>query len=215
MAVNSNSSFDGHSPKHKIGVITSANISVGNAAIVIAGFIHAADFPEIASTIKAQKSVLGFSFEAQRITVLDPCADVLTITELTFTGAAILRKDKAAYTTTSLAASAAKIEGLDMTPEEIKSAIQAALAERAEIQSAQTDEMKKAVAAAVEAATKPLLDKIAAAETRAADAAARVRLKAAAPERKTIGGMEGRLARASIGDDDLQHITMKNGVALA
>jgi hypothetical protein len=105
MAVDFTPSLDGHDAKNKIGVITSADI-VGNA-IVIAGFVYAADFPETAGTIKALKSVLGFSFEAQRLTVLDPCADVLTITALTFTGAAILLKAGAAYTTTSIAASAA------------------------------------------------------------------------------------------------------------
>jgi hypothetical protein len=106
MAVNFTPSFDGHDTKNKIGIITSANI-VGNA-IVIAGFVYAADFPDTARTIKASAADLGFSFEAQRLTVLDPSAHVLTITELAFTGAAIIRKDKAAYTTTSLAASAAR-----------------------------------------------------------------------------------------------------------
>jgi hypothetical protein len=104
MAVNSSPSLDGHDAKNKIGVITSADI-VGNA-IRIAGFVYAADFPETANTIKALKNDLGFSFEAQHITVLDPHAAVLTITELAFTGAAILLKSKAAFATTSLAASA-------------------------------------------------------------------------------------------------------------
>jgi hypothetical protein len=112
MAVDFTPSFDGHDAQAKIGVITSADI-VGNA-ISISGFIYAADFPETASMIKAMKSALGFSFEAQRLTVSDPSADILTITGLAFTGAAILRKDKAAYTTTSLAASAAKTKDLKM-----------------------------------------------------------------------------------------------------
>ena len=105
MAVDFTPSFDGHDAQAKIGIITSANI-VGNA-IIIKGFIYAADSPETAGAIKAMKSALGFSFEAQRLTVSDASADILTITDLAFTGAAILRKDKAAYTTTSLAASAA------------------------------------------------------------------------------------------------------------
>ena len=104
MAVNSTPSLDGHDAKNKIGVITSADI-VGSA-IRIAGFIYSADFPQLANTIKALKSALGFSFEAQRIRVLDPNAVVLTVTELAFTGAAILLKDKAAFVSTSLAASA-------------------------------------------------------------------------------------------------------------
>jgi hypothetical protein len=104
MAVNSTPSLDGHDAKNKIGIITSADI-VGNA-IRIAGFVYAADFPTTATLIKALKNDLGFSFEAQRISVLDPGAAVLTVTALAFTGAAILRRDKAAFTSTSLAASA-------------------------------------------------------------------------------------------------------------
>jgi hypothetical protein len=254
MAVDFTPSFDGHDTQAKVGIITSADI-VGNA-VAISGFVYAADFPEIASNIRALKSVLGFSFEAQRLLVADPGADILTITELTFTGAAILRKDKAAYKSTSLAASAT-IEGLDMTPEElkamlteavapisqrldkieaeakntvdakkaedkarleaeakaklaasaqggdIKAAIRAALDEQAELQklaTKQNDDMKKAVADAVEAATKPLLDKLAAAETVAKDAAAKAKLEASAPERKTVSPMvTALLARAAIG----------------
>src|SRR6266404_3255611 len=132
MAVGFTPSLDGHDVKNKIGIITSADI-VGSA-IQIAGFIYAANHPEIASTIKAQKSALGFSFEAQRLAILDSSADVLTITDLAFTGAAIIRRDKAAYTTTSIAASAATTRKLglkpefrnmeiDMTPEELKAMI--------------------------------------------------------------------------------------------
>jgi hypothetical protein len=105
MGVNSTPSFDGHSQKTKIGVIESASITAG-ISILISGFVYASDFPEVARTIKAMKDALGFSFEAQRLTVLDPRAAVLTITELTFTGAAILFKGSAAFQTTSLAASA-------------------------------------------------------------------------------------------------------------
>ena len=123
MAVNGNPSLDGHQAKNKIGIITSADI-VGNA-IRISGFVYAADFPETVALIKATKNDLGFSFEAQRISLLDPSAAVLTVTGLAFTGAAILRKDKAAYTSTSLAASATTqrtklmsyVTRTDITPE--------------------------------------------------------------------------------------------------
>jgi hypothetical protein len=80
---------------------------IGNA-VAIAGLLYASDFPEEVRTIKAMQDALGFSFEAQRLDVLDLGSAVLTIQALTFTGAAILRKDKAAYQMTSLAASAAR-----------------------------------------------------------------------------------------------------------
>lgn len=117
MSVNFTPSFDGHDPKAKIGIITSADI-VGNE-VRIEGFVYASDFPETAALIQELKSVLGFSFEAQRIYVEDPSADVLRITELTFTGAAILLKDKGAFKSTSLAASAENGD-LNMTAEELK-----------------------------------------------------------------------------------------------
>lgn len=116
MAVDYTPSFDGHDTQAKIGLITSARIE-GNA-IHIEGFVYAADFPAVATHIRKEKSALGFSFEAQRIFVADPSADPLVITECVFTGAAILEKDKAAYRTTSLAASAA--EEISMTKEELQ-----------------------------------------------------------------------------------------------
>ena len=139
MAVDFTPSFDGHDTKAKIGIITSAEI-VGNE-IRISGFVYAADFPETAELIQALKDVLGFSFEAQRLYVEDPSADILRITELTFTGAAILRKDKAAYQTTSLAASA---EGeIEMTAEELKALLGPMLAEAVKPLADRLDQVEK------------------------------------------------------------------------
>jgi hypothetical protein len=150
MAVDFTPSFDGHDTKAKIGIITSAEV-VGNE-IRISGFVYAADFPETAEMIKALKDVLGFSFEAQRLYVEDIDADVLRITELTFTGAAILRKDKAAYQTTSLAASA---DGeINMTAEELKALLGPMLAEAVKPISDRLDQVEKdnkAVADALQA----------------------------------------------------------------
>jgi hypothetical protein len=50
MAVDYKPALDGHDPKAKIGVITAATIE-GNA-ILIEGFIYAADFPEVAAEIE-------------------------------------------------------------------------------------------------------------------------------------------------------------------
>jgi hypothetical protein len=236
MAIDFTPSFDGHDAQSKIGIITSADV-VGNA-VKISGFVYAADFPETALLIKELKDVLGFSFEAQRLTIQDRDADILTITDLYFTGAAILLKDKAAYKTTKLAAKAVK-GNLNMTPEELKKILDdamktvgdrltkieagataavtsvtapaaldvkaivaeafAAQAEVTKIAAAQADALKVAVDTAVAAATKPLMDKIAAAETVAADAAAKVLAAAAAPERKTVSPMiTSLLARAQV-----------------
>ena len=77
-----------------------------------------------------------------------------------------------------------------------------ALEKQAEIQklaAAQADAMKKAVEAAVEAATKPLIDKLQAAETVAKDAAEKLRLEASAPARKTVSpAITALMARADL-----------------
>lgn len=102
MGVNYNP--DGHSPQQKIGMIDDATIE-GNA-IRIGGFIYAADFPDIAKEIKANKNTLGFSFEARDLFTTDPEADPVPIVDCVFTGAAILLKEKAAYRSTSIHAAA-------------------------------------------------------------------------------------------------------------
>lgn len=126
MAVNYQPTFTGHDPKAKIGIITSANID-GNA-ITVEGFLYAADFPEISERIQADKDVLGFSFEAQRIWVSDPASDPVEIVACEFTGAAILRKDKAAYQSTSISAEA-ETGVLNMSPDEMKALFAGALKE--------------------------------------------------------------------------------------
>jgi hypothetical protein len=124
MAVDFTPSFDGHDEQKKIGLITSANI-VGNA-IEISGFIYSADFPDTAGLIRKLKDSLGFSFEAQNLLIEDPSADVLRATELTFTGAAILQKDKAAYRSTNLSASAD--QEVNMNTDEMKALLAEAVA---------------------------------------------------------------------------------------
>jgi len=106
MAVDFTPSLDGHDSQNKIGLITEATIQ-GNA-IHIAGFFYGADFPDEVRRIQADKASLGFSFEAQtRLRSLDE--NPLVIDYCVFTGAAVLQKDKAAYTTTALSAKAEKL----------------------------------------------------------------------------------------------------------
>lgn len=111
MAVDFTEGLDGHDTRAKIGVITGANI-IGNE-IHIEGFFYAADFPEEVQRIQAAKSKLGWSYEIQRVRIVDPSADPLEIESFVFTGAAVLQKSKAAYQTTSLTASAEKDQIMD------------------------------------------------------------------------------------------------------
>jgi hypothetical protein len=49
------------------------------------------------SSVAAGASGLGLSYEVTDVQIADPRHDVWALTKVTFTGAAILRKDKAAY----------------------------------------------------------------------------------------------------------------------
>jgi hypothetical protein len=109
MGVNYTSDLKGHDRKAKIGIIESATIESDASGkwIQIGGFLYASDFPDVTASIQAKKDDLGFSFEAERLFVSDSkVPNSLEIDKLTFTGAAILRKDSAAYSSTSIAAAA-------------------------------------------------------------------------------------------------------------
>jgi len=115
MAIDYTKDFDGHDKKSKIGVITEARVE-GNA-VYIAGFLYSNDFPEECARIKAEKNLLGFSYECLAA-ISDTDADPWVIDHCVFTGAAVLYKHLAAYTTTSLAAQAE--QELEMTKEEMQ-----------------------------------------------------------------------------------------------
>jgi len=94
-------SLDRHDVRRKVGVITRAEI-VGRA-VELGGYLYAKDFPEIVQEIEksgqgtAERSGLGMSYEVTETRVADLSASVWTLTRVVFTGAAILRRDKAAY----------------------------------------------------------------------------------------------------------------------
>lgn len=123
MAIDFTPGLDGHDPKQKIGIITAA--SIDGEDLRIEGFLYAADFPEEAALIKARKSELGFSYETAQNFTESLDTEHLVLAACVFTGAAILRKDKAAYQTTSLAASAAG--DVEMTKEELEAILTAHL----------------------------------------------------------------------------------------
>lgn len=146
MAVDFEAGFEGHDPQAKIGVITAATIN--GDAIHVEGFIYASDFPEEAVAIQRDKDKLGFSFEMKRVQVETMDANPLVITDCVFTGAAILKKDRAAYTTTSLAASADQMEeDISMSPEDLKKILSEAINPLAETQKSITDRLEKIEAA--------------------------------------------------------------------
>lgn len=113
MALDYAPSLDRHDARRKVGVITRAEI-VGRG-IEVGGFLYARDFPEIVEEIgkspamagsqarAADKNVratqvgLGMSYEIAEAQIEDLKANVWVLNKVVFTGAAILRREKAAY----------------------------------------------------------------------------------------------------------------------
>jgi hypothetical protein len=119
MGLDYSPALDRHDARRKIGVITRAEI-VGRV-IEVGGFLYARDFPEIVKQIgrpgrmeagvsggaensgintRTTRAGLGMSYEITDALVEDIKASVWVLRRVTFTGAAVLRRDKAAYCST-------------------------------------------------------------------------------------------------------------------
>jgi hypothetical protein len=69
---------------------------------VVRGYLYARDFPEVASAMAAHApEAMGMSYELADARVEDMRAEIWKLTRVTFTGAAILLREKAAYRATS------------------------------------------------------------------------------------------------------------------
>lgn len=103
MAVDYKAGWDGHDARQKCGIITSAHLE-GNR-LMVSGFLFARDFPELETRMNGLAAngngEMGMSYELADAHVADMKAQVWTLTRATFTGAAILLRDKAAYRSTS------------------------------------------------------------------------------------------------------------------
>jgi len=109
MAVDYKAGWDGHDARQKCGIITSATLE--GQRLLVEGYLFARDFPEIEPKVlrdpdeKTPQSTsarqMGMSYELADAHVADMRASIWTLTRATFTGAAILLRDKAAYRGTS------------------------------------------------------------------------------------------------------------------
>lgn len=130
MALDYAPSLDSHDARRKIGIITEADIvpipqrgttsatasplaraGAGSTSpigqIAVNGYLFAHDFPDVVDQIRTQTSgTLGMSYEIANITVPNQDALIWAVTSFTFTGAAVLRRDKAAYPQTWIAINA-------------------------------------------------------------------------------------------------------------
>jgi hypothetical protein len=99
MAVDFKASWDGHDARQKCGIITAAEIE--GQKLLVSGYLFARDFPEMEAQFRRNRDSLGMSYELADAHVADMRAQVWTLTKATFTGAAILLREKAAYRNTS------------------------------------------------------------------------------------------------------------------
>lgn len=100
MAVDYRPTWDGNDARRKIGLLTEAHLE--GEQLMVRGYLYRRDFPEIAKAISAQAPhALGMSYELADASVEDTSARIWKLIRVTFTGAAILLREKAAYKATS------------------------------------------------------------------------------------------------------------------
>lgn len=95
MAVDYREGWDGHDNRRKFGVIEKAYFR--GYELMVEGHLWRRDFPQVVKSIQASAERFGMSYELHDVRVEDMRAEVWTVTRLTFVGAAVLYKDKAAY----------------------------------------------------------------------------------------------------------------------
>ena len=98
MAVDYKAGWDGHDARQKCGIITAAELD--GRRLTVAGFVFSRYFPEVEQRLGIE-GAMGMSYELAEAHVADMRAQIWTLTRATFTGAAILLRDKAAYRDTS------------------------------------------------------------------------------------------------------------------
>jgi hypothetical protein len=111
MAVSFKTSWDSHDRRQKCGVITDAYIEAGE--LRVQGYIYGNDYPEVIEKMAKPNVGLGMSYEMVDAAVEDMRQKVWTLTRVTFTGAAILLRSKAAYKSTTIALLTATAERFD------------------------------------------------------------------------------------------------------
>ncbi len=111
MAVDYKAGWDGHDARQKCGIITAAYLE--GKQLLVQGYLFARDYPEFSRSqfLRAeplvdglaaeQATTMGMSYELADAHVADMRDSVWKLTRATFTGAAILLREKAAYKATS------------------------------------------------------------------------------------------------------------------
>jgi hypothetical protein len=116
MALDYAPSLDSHDVRRKVGIITEATVMPLHAGgqahatgqLAVGGYLFAHDFPDVVDDIRAKAataagSTLGMSYEMTKVEVPNQNGSIWAVTAFTFTGAAVLHRDKAAYPQTWIA----------------------------------------------------------------------------------------------------------------
>ncbi len=102
MAVDYCPRWDGHDARRKCGIITEAEVR--GKQLQVGGYLFGKDFPEVEERMASLAAEsMGMSYELADAHVEDMRAEVWTLRKVTFTGAAILLRSKAAYSRTHFA----------------------------------------------------------------------------------------------------------------
>jgi hypothetical protein len=105
MALDYSPELDRHDARRKVGIITSADLRHmpgKTQSLDVKGYLFARDFPEVVDEMLRRKGELGMSYEIADVRVVDAGAPVWVATDFTFTGAAVLLREKAAYQGTNV-----------------------------------------------------------------------------------------------------------------
>lgn len=114
MGVNYGARWDGHDAQRKCGIITEADVE--GVQLKVAGYLFAKDFPEVGKRMASEMAAgdgggMGMSYELADAHVDDMRAPIWRLNKVTFTGAAILLRSKAAYAGTSFSLSGSRKRG--------------------------------------------------------------------------------------------------------
>lgn len=94
MGINISEGSIAHNSRAKIGIITDATVT--GKELFVSGYLFKKDVPDIVATLQAS-SAHGMSCEIHDAYIDDQCSENWIINKCTFTGAAIVLKERAAY----------------------------------------------------------------------------------------------------------------------
>jgi hypothetical protein len=106
--------WDGHDAQRKCGIITEADVD--GLQLKVVGYLFGKDFPEVGKRMASADAAggedgMGMSYELADAHVEDMRAAIWRLSKVTFTGAAILLRSKAAYAGTSFSLTASPKRG--------------------------------------------------------------------------------------------------------